>query len=109
MGHPITDPKADIYLSLLFPSLPSCSPLSCGEPPSVQFASHGLSNSSFLVGELAVYTCDNGFLMVVNSSNSPVATEQVFCLQFFDSTSSFFLPRQLLCACHQDPGDQPTT
>ena len=44
----------------------------------MQFATHGLSNSSFLVGELAVYTCDNGFLMVVNSSNSPVATEQVF-------------------------------
>ena len=43
----------------------------------MQFATHGLSNSSFLVGELAVYTCDNGFLMVVNSSNSPVATEQV--------------------------------
>jgi len=56
--------------------LPSCSPLSCGEPPSVQFASHSLGNSSFLVGELAVYTCHDGFLMVVNSSNSPVATEQ---------------------------------
>ena len=62
--------------------LPSCSPLSCGEPPSVQFESHSLPNSSFLVGELAVYTCHDGFLMVVNSSNSPVATEQVsWCLK----------------------------
>ena len=25
------------------------------------------------------------------------------------SLTSFFLPRQQLCACHQDPGDQPTT
>ena len=75
----------------------------------MQFATHGLSNSSFLVGELAVYTCDNGFLMVVNSSNSPVATEQVLCLQFFVSSFSILLPRQQLCACHQDPGDQPTT
>ena len=56
----------------------------------MQFATHGLSNSSFLVGELAVYTCDNGFLMVVNSSNSPVATEQVLCLQFFDPSFSPF-------------------
>ena len=68
-----------VSINLLPLRLPSCSPLSCGQPPSVQFASHGLSNSSFLVGELAVYTCDQGFLMVVNSSNSPVATEQVCC------------------------------
>ena len=75
----------------MFLSLPTCSPLSCGEPPIVQFASHGLNNSSFLVGELAVYTCDNGFLMVVNSSNSPVATEQVCCQQCQKYLCLYFL------------------
>ena len=104
--------------NLLFLSLPTCSPLSCGEPPIVQFASHGLNNSSFLVGELAVYTCDNGFLMVVNSSNSPVATEQVCCLAIqlpaVPKISVFiFLKfmrfRRQLCACHQALGAQHTT
>lgn len=55
---------------------PTCSPLSCGPPPAVAHATHSSSNSSFLVGEEVVYTCSLGFLMVVNSSTSPVAREQ---------------------------------
>ena len=57
-------------------ALPSCSPLSCGAPPPLAHATHTSSNSSFLVGQEVVYTCTMGFLMVVNSSTSPVAREQ---------------------------------
>ena len=49
--------------------LPSCNPLTCGTPPRVVHASARLHNGSALWKDMAVYSCDPGFLMVVNASS----------------------------------------
>jgi len=56
---------------------PSCNPLTCGSPPRVVHASSRLKNGSTLWKDVAVYSCDPGFLLVVNASTDPVAQDHV--------------------------------
>ena len=57
--------------------IPSCNPLTCGPPPSVSHTSARLENGSALWKDVAVYSCDPGFLMVVNASSGCQASMTV--------------------------------
>ena len=46
-----------------------CRPLSCGRPPALAHAAVALRNGSTLWRDEAVYTCSQGYLMVVNESS----------------------------------------
>ena len=46
-----------------------CRPLSCGRPPALAHAAVALRNGSTLWRDEAVYTCTQGYLMVVNESS----------------------------------------
>ena len=54
------------------PGLSSCRPLSCGAPPPLANAGVLLRNGSTVWRDEAVYTCDPGYLLVVNDSTGMI-------------------------------------
>ena len=48
---------------------PTCQLLDCGEPPAVQHGTATLVNRSTMWASEAVYACNQGYIMVVNSTS----------------------------------------
>ena len=67
------------------PGLSSCRPLSCGAPPPLANAGVLLRNGSTLWRDEAVYTCDPGYLLVVNDSTGNI---RVLCQIRCNNTKS---------------------
>ena len=55
--------------------VPDCRILDCGTPPQVHQASTSLVNRTSLVGNIAVYSCNVGYIMVVNASTGEISAE----------------------------------
>jgi len=80
--------------------IPTCSPLTCGSPPRVSHSSARLENGSTLWKDVAVYSCDPGYLMVVNTSSDPVAQDYASITCHMDGEWSTQAPFTCVNATH---------